>query len=103
MVSFVLGHLEEDGQRPVTPSMHWVQWLFPGLTASESRRGGHVRECVCAKWVGKYTVPPIFAKCVQVIPKNTVCTFYFDRFKPIRVFILNMLNILLDLGIEIPI
>lgn len=31
-----------------------------------------MRECVCAKWVGKYSVPLIVAKCVQVIPKNTV-------------------------------
>lgn len=46
-----------------------------------------MRECVCAKWVGKYSVPLVVAKCVQVIPKNTVsdqqvCTFCFDRFKP---------------------
>lgn len=48
----------------VTPSMHWVQWLYPGLRASVQE--GHVRECVCAKWVEKYTIPS-FAKCVQVI------------------------------------
>lgn len=28
-----------------------------------------MRECVC---VGKYSVPLVVAKCVQVIPKNTV-------------------------------
>lgn len=55
MVSFVLGHLEEDGQRPG----------YPKHARGQSKRED-VRECVCARWAGKYTVP-LIAKCVQVI------------------------------------
>lgn len=95
------GHLEEDGQRPVTLSMHWVQWLFPGLTASESRREVLCVSVCVLSGLGSIQFPPYLPSVSKSYLKTQYAHFILTDSIHKRVFILNMLNILLDLDRDI--